>query len=112
MDYEAINDFRFPINEFTCPLFPSLYALSEAVLKGRQFPFLKRSDPIAAKRMPPTSDLQPRSAPPGLHLAPSASRPDFSHHASGAVLSPVEGRTVNGKRTTAIAIFHDESCGS
>jgi hypothetical protein len=47
MDYEAINDFRFPINEFTCPLFPSLYALSEAVLKGRQFPFLKRSDPIA-----------------------------------------------------------------
>jgi hypothetical protein len=49
-------------------------------------------------------------------FAPSASRPDFTHHASGTVLSPVErpalspveGRGVNGNRATAaIVIFHE-----
>jgi hypothetical protein len=93
MDYEAINDFRFSINESTCPLFPSLYALSEAVLKGTQFPFLQRSDPIAAKRMPQTSNLQARSAllPCAVCLVPCTSCPAFTHRASG---------TINGKRAT------------
>jgi hypothetical protein len=76
---------------------------SAAILSPRSAclqPQTSNREAHASNLRPPTG--QPWPAPCALCLAPR-------FHASRTVLSPVEGRTVNGKRaTTAIVIFHEQ----